>query len=145
MFWNGFGPNVPKSKAAGRVSVAASGTGTSVPTPPKTGPANLTPPKSGGPVTEAPPVADRGYGTRPKGRPQSGDRVLQRFSPPVIVPSTPTQVKTSGPLLSGDRLETVEEPGLGSARSLSPPVKKMPISHFARPAPEREHQEKKEA
>ena len=74
----------------------------------------------------------------------SGDRVLQRFSPPLILPGTPTQVKTSGPLLSGDRLETVEEPGLGSTRS-PPPVKKMPIPHFARPAPEREHQEKKEA
>ena len=68
--------------------------------------------------------------------------MLQRFSPPVIVPGTPTQVKTSGPLLSGDRLETVGEPGLGSARRPSPPVKKMPTPHFARPAPEREHQKK---
>ena len=190
--------NVPKSKAGGPVSVAASGTGTSVPTPPKTGPANITPPKSGGPE-QAPPVADRGYGTRPKGRPQyvpqwalpdgvigppapppsktlpswaivpgsqsvdavqdhqkksvsdlgrnvsdkvrqtgssrstdqanlggSGDRVLQRLSPPVIVPGTPTQAKTSGPLFSGNRVETVGEPGSGSARSSSPPVKKMP-------------------
>ena len=57
--------NVPKSKAGGPVSVAASGTGTSVPTPPKTGPANITPPKSGG-SEQAPPVADRGYGTRPR-------------------------------------------------------------------------------
>ena len=52
----------------------------------------------------------------------SGDHVLKRFSPPVTVPATPTQTKTSR-----------------STRSLSPPVKKMPIPHFARPAPDRDH------
>ena len=67
--------NVPKSKAAGPVSAAASGTRTSVPTPPKTGPSIPTPPKSGGPVTEAPlliKVMERdrkaGLSTCPSGR-----------------------------------------------------------------------------
>ena len=52
----------------------------------------------------------------------SGDRVLKRFSPPVTITATPTQTKTSR-----------------STRSSSPPVKKMPIPHFARPAPDRDH------
>ena len=186
-----------------RRSVTASGTGTSLPTPPKPGHSSTMPPKSRD-LGAGSSAGGSGYGTRPKGRPtyvpqwarpdggdgppppppptslpswaifsgsekmdaaqdhqqtsgvptsdpnmntggtvpphasgvptsdqhrntvgtvrqHGSDRVLQHFSPPVIVPGTSLRKQPSG-----------------SARSSSPPVKKMPVPRFARPAPELE-------